>query len=63
MPPNKGDAADRELHLHGQGKEWDELLLSASQPGFNVLDDCLTATLTDLGIAGFVCSVSKSIRT
>jgi SAM-dependent methyltransferase len=38
-------------HLHGQGKSWDELLLAASQPGFNVLDDCLTATLTDLGVA------------
>lgn len=39
-------------HLHGQGRSWDDLLLAAGQPGFSVLDDCLTATLTDLGVAG-----------
>lgn len=39
-------------HFHGQGIEWDDLLLAAGKPGFNVLDECLTATLTDLGIAG-----------
>lgn len=39
-------------HLHGQGKSWNDLLLAASQPGFNVLDDCLTATLTNLGVTG-----------
>lgn len=38
--------------LHGQGNAWNDLLLAASLPGFNVLDDCLTATLTDLGVAG-----------
>ncbi|WP_417578970.1 class I SAM-dependent methyltransferase [Nitrincola sp.] len=45
-------AWDASAHLHSQGKEWDELLLAASQPDFNVLDDCLSATLTELGIAG-----------
>lgn len=45
-------AWDASAHLHGEGKEWDALLLAASQPGFNVLDDCLTATLTELDIAG-----------
>lgn len=39
-------------HLHGKGSSWDALLLAASQPGFNVLDDCLMATLTDLGVTG-----------
>ena len=45
-------AWDASAHLHGRGKEWDDLLLAASQPGFNVLDDCLTSTLTELGVAG-----------
>lgn len=43
---------DASAHLHGQGKEWDDLLFAASQPGFSVLDESLTATLTALGIAG-----------
>jgi SAM-dependent methyltransferase len=45
-------AWEASAHLHGQGKEWDDLLLAASRPGFNVLDDCLTATLTTLDISG-----------
>jgi SAM-dependent methyltransferase len=45
-------AWDASAHLHGQGQGWDELLLAASKPGFNVLDACLTATLNELGIAG-----------
>ena len=45
-------AWDASAHLHGQGKDWDELLVAASRPGFNVLDACLTATLTGLGITG-----------
>jgi SAM-dependent methyltransferase len=45
-------AWEASAHLHGQGKAWDDLLTAASKPGFNVLDDCLGATLTDLGIAG-----------
>jgi SAM-dependent methyltransferase len=44
-------AWEASAHLHGQGKEWDDLLLAAGKPGFSVLDDCLAATLTDLGIA------------
>ncbi len=48
---NKG-AWEASAHLHGQGREWDDLLLAARKPGFSVLDDCLNATLTDLGIAG-----------
>jgi SAM-dependent methyltransferase len=39
-------------HLHREGRSWDELLMAASQPGFNVLDQCLLATLSDLGVAG-----------
>lgn len=45
-------AWDASAHLHGQGKDWDELLAAASQPNFSVLDDCLTATLKELGIVG-----------
>lgn len=45
-------AWDASAHLHGQGREWDELLLAAGQSGFNVLDECLVTTLNDLGIAG-----------
>jgi SAM-dependent methyltransferase len=45
-------AWEASAHLHGQGKAWEDLLMAASKPGFNVLDDCLTVTLTDLGIAG-----------
>lgn len=39
-------------HLHGQGAAWDELLQAASQPAFTVLDDCITSTLTQLGVVG-----------
>ncbi len=39
-------------HLHGTGQDWEARLRAASQPEFNVLDDCLTNTLTALGIAG-----------
>ncbi len=45
-------AWEASAHLHGQGKEWDDLLIAASKPGFNVLDDCLATTLTNLGMAG-----------
>lgn len=45
-------AWDASAHLHGQGSSWDKLLVAASQPNFNVLDDCLTATLTDIGVVG-----------
>jgi SAM-dependent methyltransferase len=45
-------AWEASAHLHGQGKAWDDLLLAASKPGFNVLDDCLTKTLTNLDIVG-----------
>jgi hypothetical protein len=40
-------AWDASAHLHAQGRSWDELLQAASHPDFNVLDDCLTATLTN----------------
>lgn len=39
-------------HLHGQGASWDALLIAAGQPGFNVLDAYLNATLSDLGVEG-----------
>ena len=45
-------AWDASAPLHGQGSGWEELLRTAGQPGFSVLDDCLTATLTALGVAG-----------
>lgn len=45
-------AWDASAHLHGQGSAWDELVLAAGQPGFNVLDECLTATLNSLGVVG-----------
>lgn len=45
-------AWDASAPLHGQGSGWDELLRAAGQPGFSVLDDCLTATLTTLDVAG-----------
>ena len=41
---------DASAHLHGQGSSWDELLEAGNQPNFNVLDNCLTATLTDIGV-------------
>lgn len=45
-------AWDASAPFHAQGQGWDELLQAAAQPGFSVLDPCLTATLTELGIAG-----------
>jgi SAM-dependent methyltransferase len=45
-------AWDASAPLHGQGSGWDEMLLAAGRPGFSVLDDCLTATLGELGVAG-----------
>lgn len=45
-------AWDASAHLHGQGKAWTDLLDAASKPGFSVLDDCLTGTLSELGISG-----------
>lgn len=45
-------AWEASAHLHGQGQEWDELLAAASKPGFNVLDECLITTLTEVGIEG-----------
>ena len=45
-------AWDASAHLHGQGSSWDELLVAASQPSFNVLDDCLIATLNHIGVVG-----------
>ncbi len=45
-------AWDASAHRHAQGRGWAELLSAASRPGFNVLDSCLTATLTELGISG-----------
>jgi len=45
-------AWDASAPLHAQGSGWDELLRAAGQPGFSVLDNCLTATLTALGVAG-----------
>jgi SAM-dependent methyltransferase len=46
------NAWDASAHLHGQGKGWEELLHAAKQPGFNVLDACLMATLSELDIEG-----------
>ena len=43
---------DASAPLHGRGDGWDELLRAAGEPGFSVLDDCLTATLTALDVAG-----------
>lgn len=43
---------DASAPLHGRGGGWDRLLAAARQPGFSVLDDHLTATLTDVGIEG-----------
>lgn len=31
-------AWDASAYRHGQGKGWEELMLAASQPGFNVLN-------------------------
>lgn len=45
-------AWDASAPLHGQGQRWEALLRAAGEPGFSVLDDCLTATLSELGIAG-----------
>ena len=45
-------AWDASAPLHGHGSGWDELLRAAGQPGFSVLDHCLTATLTALGVEG-----------
>ncbi len=45
-------AWDASAHLHGRGQRWDELLHAASEPGFNVLDECLIATLSEQGITG-----------
>ena len=42
--------------LHAQGEEWQRLLEQAGQPGFSVLDACLTATLTGLDIRGLSCA-------
>lgn len=39
-------------HLHCKGKSWEELLRKASEPNFQVLDDCLTKTILDLNIEG-----------
>lgn len=39
-------------HLHGSGADWEAKLRAAGRPNFNVLDDCLTTTLTGLGITG-----------
>lgn len=38
--------------FHETGKEWEELLLAAAKPKFNILDKCLTSTLQDIGIKG-----------
>lgn len=45
-------AWDASAPLHHVGPAWDSLLASASQPGFSVLDACLTETLQEIGIAG-----------
>lgn len=42
--------------LHARGEEWEALLEQARQPGFSVLDACLTATLTALDIRGLSCA-------
>jgi SAM-dependent methyltransferase len=38
--------------LHGSGEHWNLMLEKASKPGFNVLDEHLTATLKRLGLRG-----------
>lgn len=38
--------------LHAQGDPWAQLLARAGEPGFSVLDPCLTAVLHRLGLAG-----------
>lgn len=38
--------------LHGKGDHWEQLLESAAQPGFSVLDPCLTSTLVGLDLKG-----------
>ena len=38
--------------LHEQGDEWDALLAQVREPGFSVLDSCLTETLRSLGLSG-----------
>ncbi len=43
---------DASAHLHGEGQRWDELLRAAGEPDFCKLDDCLTTTLSELGIEG-----------
>ena len=45
-------AWDASAPLHGQGPGWEALLAAAGQPGFSVLDACLSDTLTGLEIAG-----------
>ncbi len=39
-------------HLHSEGARWSELLRMAGEPNFSVLDNCLTKTLSELGIEG-----------
>ena len=38
--------------LHGKGDQWEQLLASAAQPGFSVLDPFLTSILGGLGLKG-----------
>jgi SAM-dependent methyltransferase len=38
--------------LHGGGAKWEALLAAVAQPGFSVLDDCLTQTLFALDVQG-----------
>ncbi|KAA5603808.1 class I SAM-dependent methyltransferase [Roseospira marina] len=45
-------AWDASAPLHEVGPAWETLLATVSQPGFSVLDSCLTATLQEIGIGG-----------
>jgi len=46
------DAWDASAPLHKQGKDWAALLTAAAQPAFTTFDDCISATLQDLDLAG-----------
>jgi SAM-dependent methyltransferase len=45
-------AWDASAPMHGAGKDWEDLLAAAGQPGFSVLDACLTETLAALDLRG-----------
>lgn len=45
-------AWEASAHLHGSGEGWERLLAAAGEPGFSVLDACITETLKSVGVSG-----------